>query len=84
MDQYVMGDSGPAVIRIQKKLKELSLYGKTIDGEFGQFTWEAVVEYQKAKDLDVDGVVGPQTWGSLFDGEPITPREDLPDEGSPW
>ncbi|GHO87917.1 serine/threonine-protein kinase [Dictyobacter formicarum] len=37
----------------------------TVDGDFGSLTQSAVKDYQSAKGLQVDGVVGPQTWHSL-------------------
>jgi peptidoglycan hydrolase-like protein with peptidoglycan-binding domain len=35
-------------------------------GHFGATTRHAVVRFQKRKHLEVDGVVGPQTWDTLF------------------
>lgn len=35
------------------------------DGDFGSGTYNAVVAFQQAKKLSVDGVVGQQTWGEL-------------------
>lgn len=32
------------------------------DGVFGQKTYNATVEYQKARGLKADGIVGPKTW----------------------
>lgn len=37
-----------------------------VDGSFGPATDKAVRAYQKAMSIDVDGSVGPQTWGKLL------------------
>lgn len=36
------------------------------DGIYGDLTTEAVREFQKANNLEVDGIVGRQTWNALF------------------
>ena len=36
------------------------------DGIYGDLTNEAVREFQKANNLEVDGIVGRQTWNALF------------------
>jgi hypothetical protein len=36
------------------------------DGSFGPATYNAVVAYQKSRNLIVDGAVGPQTWAQLL------------------
>lgn len=41
-------------------------YSLTVDGLFGRGTEEAVVEFQKKKNLDDDGIVGPVTWAALL------------------
>src|SRR2546429_2564638 len=40
-----------------------------VDGDFGPKTHARVVEFQKANQLKVDGLVGPQTLGKLFEEE---------------
>ncbi len=37
------------------------------DGIFGSNTDQAVRDFQDANDIRIDGVVGPQTWGKLFE-----------------
>lgn len=41
----------------------LAVYGA--DGIFGQETLTAVTAFQTAKGMDVDGVIGPETWEAL-------------------
>jgi peptidoglycan hydrolase-like protein with peptidoglycan-binding domain len=36
-----------------------------VDGIFGRLTRNAVIDYQTWNGLQVDGIVGPQTWRSL-------------------
>lgn len=40
-----------------------------IDGVYGNNTEQAVRAFQEANALEVDGVVGPMTWGCLMGGE---------------
>jgi hypothetical protein len=62
------GDGGETVERIQKLLEKagISLERHGTDGKFGIETRNAVVEFQKQNNLDVDGVVGPQTIKQLM------------------
>lgn len=71
MTIYLRGSKGSEVERIQIRLKDLGYYKGPIDGDFGGGTERAVKAYQRSKGLIVDGKVGPKTWASLFDGEPI-------------
>lgn len=54
-----MGDRGPAVRRIQRRLS------LSADGVFGRQTKGAVRRFQRRKRLEVDGIVGPQTRRAL-------------------
>ena len=56
-----IGDSGSAVVALQKALAALGLQVGTPDGKFGPKTEAAVIAFQKANGLDPDGIVGKKT-----------------------
>jgi N-acetylmuramoyl-L-alanine amidase len=68
MRLYRSGDEGLAVGDIQERLGAL---GFPTDpdprGKFADGTADAVARFQKAKGLGVDGIVGPDTWRSLYE-----------------
>lgn len=51
--------------QIQTALKNAGFYKGEIDGKIGHQTRVAIQSFQKAKDLDTDGIVGPKTWEEL-------------------
>lgn len=59
------GSQGEAVKKIQQTLNGKG-YKLTEDGDFGNKTEAAVKAFQKANGLEVDGEVGPMTWGVLL------------------
>jgi C1A family cysteine protease len=59
------GSRGEAVTRLQSALAQLGFDPGPIDGIFGPLTEAAVRGYQSSRSLLVDGIVGPQTWGSI-------------------
>jgi mannan endo-1,4-beta-mannosidase len=61
------GSSGEAVKELQRALQRAGFDPGPIDGEFGPVTAAAVRSFQAARGLVVDGIVGPQTWGALFE-----------------
>lgn len=60
------GTRGSDVTRLQQKLAAAGFNPGGVDGVFGKKTRAAVVAYQRAKGLGVDGVVGPKTSLKLF------------------
>lgn len=58
------GDTGPEVRQVQMALRWFG-YSVAADGVFGKQTEKAVLHWQNANGLTVDGVVGPITAGSL-------------------
>jgi hypothetical protein len=57
------------VKRLQKELNEEGA-NLVVDGDFGQRTQAAVLNYQLSHSLITDGVVGPATWTSLLNSIP--------------
>jgi hypothetical protein len=66
------GDHGGAVVRLQRRLKELRYWVGPKDGTFGLLTEQAVMALQGAAGLSRDGIVGPKTRRALEEG--ITPH----------
>jgi peptidoglycan hydrolase-like protein with peptidoglycan-binding domain len=60
-----IGDSGTAVVALQKALKALGFYDGTADGDFGSGTQAAVIAFQEAHNLTQDGIVGTDTAQAL-------------------
>ncbi len=62
------GMKGPDVLKLQKKLESagmlLKRYGA--DGVYGKETKQTVMNYQRKRGLTVDGITGPETWGTLL------------------
>jgi peptidoglycan hydrolase-like protein with peptidoglycan-binding domain len=56
-----VGDSGPAVVALQKALVRLGLISGKPDGDFGPLTEAAVAAFQRAHGLSPDGIVGAAT-----------------------
>jgi hypothetical protein len=55
------GDSGSAVVTLQKALISLGFHLGTPDGDFGSSTQAAVASFQSAHGLTPDGIVGAAT-----------------------
>ncbi|EFM12302.1 Peptidoglycan-binding domain 1 protein [Paenibacillus curdlanolyticus YK9] len=60
------GSKGEEVTRIQTLLNKAGFPPGTVDSDFGSNTEEAVRNFQKANHLEVDGVVGKDTWALLL------------------
>ena len=67
---------GDDVRAVKDRLVELGYLHASTHNTFGDDTLAAVRAFQTAKGLEVDGIVGPDTWAALFDGaEPEQPAE---------
>ena len=59
------GSRGETVRQVQTKLKQWGYYSGSVDGVFGQSTYEAVTWFQRANGLTADGTVGGATLAAL-------------------
>lgn len=68
------GNRGPDVTRLQNLLNAKLQPSPNLvpDGDFGGKTEAAVRRFQTAAGLTSDGVMGPNTWGKLEAGGPLT------------
>lgn len=63
------GDKGNEQIKtVQRILKSLGYYKMEIDGSFGNGTKNAVEDFQAENSIDIDGVVGGDTWNAILKG----------------
>lgn len=59
------GSRGHNVTKIQSALREAGYFHRKPTGYFGSITRRALIQFQKAKGLKPDGIVGPKTWAML-------------------
>ncbi|MEO2096904.1 MAG: NlpC/P60 family protein [Brachybacterium sp.] len=64
------GSQGSTVEQLQSALNDEGA-DLTVDGKFGKLTHGAVKDYQRTNGLQIDGVVGPETRGSLNGGASV-------------
>jgi putative chitinase len=67
------GSRGEAVAALQGLLQKIG-YMVAIDGDFGAGTEVAVAAFQRERALDVDGIVGRDTWAALDTVAKAKPR----------
>ena len=59
------GSTGESVRCLQRTLNDWGGAKLVVDGIFGPVTEAAVIRFQRAHGMVVDGIVGRQTWGAL-------------------
>ncbi|WP_283163410.1 peptidoglycan-binding protein [Sporolactobacillus mangiferae] len=65
MDLLSRGAKGNEVAYLQQMLRTIGFKALPVDGYFGVRTEKAVLELQKKTRIHIDGIVGPETWGSI-------------------
>lgn len=78
------GSYGPDVVELQNRLNKLG-YSLSKDGQFGNSTEKAVLDFQRKNSLVDDGIVGQQTWNTLVSKTDSANTGDIivPESGSP-
>jgi len=51
---------------VQRSMNLVDAAGLTVDGQYGQHTFDAVMTFQSGHNLSVDGVVGPNTGHAII------------------
>lgn len=74
--QIQQGDAGEAVFALQSQWRFINH-----DGVFGPNTDALVRDFQQTAGLDVDGIVGLQTWHRMGNGPIIDAPQDLQPDG---
>lgn len=64
---FRLGDSGPEVRDVQRRLADLGHAISDVPGRFEETTAEAVRAFQQERGLFADGSVGPDTWLTLVE-----------------
>jgi len=71
---------GSHVEALQTRLRDLGYFAGRIDGHLGERTRAAVQAFQADHGLELDGVVGRQTWAALDGAQPRAQREVTADD----
>lgn len=64
-----LGSEHSDVSDLQQRLLDLGYYTGRISGHYGELTENAVIAFQKANNLDADGIAGQSTQELLFEGK---------------
>ena len=73
-----VGDSGEPVKLLQQALKKHKYFTGTVDGKYGQSTYDAVLAFQKANNLRQTGVANAATQRMLFGVTPTATPSPVP------
>lgn len=67
METIRIGNSGVYVTLLASQLQKLGYYTGINNGFFSNELHNAVITFQKAKGLEIDGIVGDNTWSNIWE-----------------
>ena len=73
--KYQVGDEGDKVTAIQQQLIKLGYFGMEATGYYGEYTAQAVANFQNQNSLDSTGVVNEKTYNVLFSDSAVASPE---------
>lgn len=73
-----IGSRGTEVSNLQARLKELGYYTGTVDGMYGTGTARSVTLFQRANNLEADGVAGEATQKRLYSNQVLSVATPVP------
>ena len=73
-----VGDSGEPVKALQQGLRKAGYFKGTVDGKYGESTYDAVLAFQKANNLRQTGVANAATQKLLFGDKPLATKTPVP------
>lgn len=73
-----VGDSGQAVSELQTRLQALGFYQGSVSGTYDATTEAAVIAFQQAQGLSIDGVAGPQVNSALYNPNNVVAANPTP------
>jgi YVTN family beta-propeller protein len=73
-----VGDRGTEIKTLQATLKSKGYFNGPITGYYGPITAEAVQQFQRVNQLDIDGIAGPTTQTILYDNGAATNTINTP------
>ena len=73
---FLNGDYSDDVAKIQNRLITLGYLDGAADGEFGNSTESAVMDFQNNNDLPVTGVVEQKTYDKLFSDDAVAAKKE--------
>lgn len=74
---FQIGDSNSEITTLQQRLQSLGYEVDGVDGTYGTKTEQAVRAFQRDRGLEVDGVIGSQTYRALMSRDMPVSRSGL-------